>query len=179
MFIEKYTLTPNKWITKIYQAFTKYHNTTYMFGETNQCDPAEKGSQIYHDYFTSVPISEMCFRRVEMKYKEGCVRYDEQARDVLTKFLETGKVTGKFSPGGQYYKNICYLNKTRKKVTRECCNRQIHPQIYLNLTPRPIKPWYILSICSLSQVCIVYIFIFFNQEFPNSLLVILGCISLK
>ena len=58
-----------------------------------------------------------------MKYKEGCVRYDEQTRDVLTRFLETGKVKGKFVPRGQYYKNICYLNKTRQKVTRECCDR--------------------------------------------------------
>lgn len=58
-----------------------------------------------------------------MKYKEGCVRYDEQTRDVLTRFLETGKVKGKFVRSGQYYKNICYLNKTRQKVTRECCDR--------------------------------------------------------
>ena len=100
MFIEEYTMTPNKWITKIYQAFTKYHDTIYMFGDTNQYDPVENGSQIHHEYFTSVPISEMCPRRVEMKYKEGCVRYDEQTQDVLITFLETGKVTGKFAPRG-------------------------------------------------------------------------------
>ena len=62
----------------------------------DRCDPIENGSQIHHEYFTSLPISEMCPRRVEMKYKEGCVRYDEQTRDVLTRFLETGKVIGKF-----------------------------------------------------------------------------------
>ena len=78
MFIEEYTMTPNKWMTKIYQAFTKYHNTIYMFGDTNQCDPVEDGSQIPHDHFTSVSTSEMCPRRVEMKYKEGCVRFDEE-----------------------------------------------------------------------------------------------------
>ena len=94
-----------------------------MFGDTNQCDPVEDGSQTHHDYFASLPISEMCPRRVEMKYKEGCVRFDEQTRDVLTKFLGTGKVTGKFAPRGHYYKNICYLNKTSQKVTRECCDR--------------------------------------------------------
>ena len=80
MFNEEYSMTPNKWVSKIYQAFTKYHNTIFMFGDTNQCDPVEKGSQIHHDYFTSVPISEMCPKRTEMKYKEGCARYDEQAR---------------------------------------------------------------------------------------------------
>ena len=41
----------------------------------------------------------------------------------MAKFLETGKVTGKFAHRGQYYKNLCYLNKTRQKVTRECCDR--------------------------------------------------------
>ena len=40
----------------------------------------------------------------------------------LPSLLETGKVTGKFAPRGQYYKNICYLSKTRQKVTRECCD---------------------------------------------------------
>lgn len=91
VFIQEYTMTPNKWMTKIYQAFTKYHETIYMFGDTNQYDPVENGSQIHHDYCTSVPISEVCPRRVETKYKEDCVRYDEQTRDVLTKFTGNRK----------------------------------------------------------------------------------------
>ena len=103
----------------IHMTNPKYH----MFGDTNECDPLENGSQIYHDYFKSVQISEMCPRRVEMKYKESCVPYDEQTRDVLTKSLETGKVTGKLAPRDHYYKNICYLNNTRQTVTRECCDR--------------------------------------------------------
>ena len=43
-FIEEYSLTPNNWMSKIYQAFTKYHNTVFMFGDTNQCDPVEKAA---------------------------------------------------------------------------------------------------------------------------------------
>ena len=35
IFIEEYSRTPNKWMSKIYQAFTKYHNTVFMFGDTN------------------------------------------------------------------------------------------------------------------------------------------------
>ena len=80
IFIEEYSMTPNKWMSTIYQAFTKYHNTIFMFGDTNQCDPVEKGSQILHDFFTSVPISEMFPKWAEMKYKEGCARHDKQAR---------------------------------------------------------------------------------------------------
>ena len=37
--------------------------------------------------------------------------------------MRTGTVQNKFS--GQYYKNICYLNKTRRRVTKECCDRYV------------------------------------------------------
>ena len=30
-----------------------------MFGDTNQCDPVEP-TDMFYDYFKSVPISEMC-----------------------------------------------------------------------------------------------------------------------
>ena len=69
IFVDEYSMTPNKWMTKLYQAFTKYKLTIYMFGDTNQCDPVEPAG-MYYDYFTSVPISEMCPCRVKMKYIE-------------------------------------------------------------------------------------------------------------
>ena len=46
-------MTPNKWMTKLYQAFTKYRLTIYMFGDTNQCDSVEP-SDMFYDYFESV-----------------------------------------------------------------------------------------------------------------------------
>lgn len=58
-----------------------------------------------------------------MKNKEGCSRYDIKTKDMLTKFLETGKVTAKFADRKPLYKNICYLNSTRQNVTRDCCER--------------------------------------------------------
>ena len=41
IFIEEYSMVPNKWMTKIYQAFTKYGNIVYLYGHINQCDPVE------------------------------------------------------------------------------------------------------------------------------------------
>ena len=120
IFTKEFSMTPSKWMTKIYHAFTKYHNTVYLFGDTNQCSPMEEGSRIHDDYMTSIPISEMCPRRAELKYIENCSRYDT---DMLTRFLDYGVVEGKFQPIGQYYRNICYLNKTRRHVTAECCER--------------------------------------------------------
>ena len=89
IFVEEYSITPNKWMTKLYEAFTKYKLTVFMFGDTNQCDPVEPGG-IFYDYFTSIPITEMCPRRVEMKYIEEYARYDPQTRSLLTEFLENG-----------------------------------------------------------------------------------------
>lgn len=101
-----------------------------MFGDTNQCDPVESKSQVHHDYFMSVAISEMCPKRVEMKYKENSSRYDVQTRDMLTEFLKTGRVTTKFAPIGTYNKNTCYLNTTRHTVTKECCDRFLQDNEY-------------------------------------------------
>ena len=49
-------MVPSKWMTKIYQASIKYHNTTYLLGDTNQCDPVEKSSQIHYNYLESETI---------------------------------------------------------------------------------------------------------------------------
>ena len=35
IFIEEYSMTPNKWMTKMYNAFTKFGSTIDMFGDAN------------------------------------------------------------------------------------------------------------------------------------------------
>ena len=59
IFIEEFSMVPNRWTTKIYEAFTKYNNTIYMFGDPNQCEPIESGSQIHYNYLDSKTIREM------------------------------------------------------------------------------------------------------------------------
>ena len=116
-------MAPSHWLTKIYQAFAKYKITVYMYSDTNQCDPVTDGVRIHDNYLTSMPISQMCSRRVELEYIKGCVQYDERTRDMLSKFLQTGSITTKFSPLGQYYTNICYRNATRRKINKVCGER--------------------------------------------------------
>lgn len=94
--------------------------TVYLFGHTNQCDPVEPNG-VNYNYLDSVAISEMCPQRVEMKYIEEFARYDNQTCEILGKFLGKGKVTHKFMPIQPLYTNICYLNKTRRRVTERCC----------------------------------------------------------
>ena len=54
-----------------------------------------------------------------MEYIEKSSRYDKKTYLILEKVLPTSTVKNTFSPIGQYYKNICYLNKTRRRVTKE------------------------------------------------------------
>lgn len=65
----------------------------------------------------------MCPKRIEMKYVEESARYDNDTRIVLERFLKYKNICHKFEPIGKYYKNICWLNETRRKVTEDCCNR--------------------------------------------------------
>lgn len=44
---------------------------------------------------------------------------------MLDNFLNTGKFKVTFNGIGKYYKNICYLNDTRRRVTAERCKRLI------------------------------------------------------
>ena len=54
-----------------------------------------------------------------LEYIEKSSRYDKKTYLILEKVLPTSTVKNTFSPIGQYYKNICYLNKTRRRVTKE------------------------------------------------------------
>ena len=123
IFIDEFSMVPNKWMTKIYEIFSKYNNTVYMFGDNNQCEAVENGSHIKYDYQESASISQMCPTKYTMSYIEESCRYDKQTHNILSTFLKHGKVSAYFEPIGEYNKNICYLNKTRKQVTEQCCDR--------------------------------------------------------
>lgn len=123
VFVDEYSMTPNGFITLLYQAFTKHDITIIMSGDTNQCEPINGTKSIRHNYFDdSISVSEMCPKRIEMKYIENSARYDNKTRIVLNNFLKYKNITHKFEPIGNYYKNTCWLNDTRRAVTEDCCN---------------------------------------------------------
>ena len=64
---------------------------------------------------------------------EDNARYDPQTRDLLTEFLDNGKLKHEFKPHQKSYHNICYLNKTRRHVTQECCNRYTENEEYYQI----------------------------------------------
>ena len=131
VFIEEFTMVPNKWMTLIYKAFVMFGIKIYMFGDPNQCEPVEGGSQINYDYLYSKIIKQMCPRRKTLKYIEDSCRYDKQTHEILSKFLIHGKVSYDFDLIDQkYYKNICYLNKTRIEVNTKCCDNYVEGKQY-------------------------------------------------
>ena len=124
IFIEEFSMVPNKWMTKIYHEYIKYNNIVYMFGDPNQCEPVEGGSQIHYDYLESKTISEMCPRIETLQYIEKSCRYDKQTHEMLKTFLKHSKISTYFQPiDKKLYKNICYLNSTRIKVNAQCCDQ--------------------------------------------------------
>jgi len=124
VFVEEFSMVPNKWITRVYQAYGLYGIKVYLFGDPNQCSPVEGCSQITYDYLDSVSINEMCDRIETLEYIPETCRYDKPTHTMLDKFLKYGRVTSYFRPIERtLLRNICYLNSTRIKVNTECCNR--------------------------------------------------------
>ena len=125
VFVDEYTMTPNRFMTMLYNPYTKFNITVIMAGDVNQCEPINTVKSRRHNYFNSQSVYEMCPKRIEMKYIEGMARYDIETRNMLGNFLRFKNIKHKFEAIGQYYKNICWLNETRKQVTKDCCDRYI------------------------------------------------------
>ena len=131
VFIDEFSMVPNKWITLIYKAFTLYGIKVYMFGDPNQCSPVKSGSQICYNYLRSKTVRLMCPKIVTLKYIEGSSRYDKKTHTVLNNFLEKGKIAKNFSSiNKKLFKNICYLNKTRIEVNTRCCDKFVEGKEY-------------------------------------------------
>ena len=131
VFIEEFSMVPNKWMTMIYKAFVMFGIKIYMFGDPNQCSPVEGGSQIHYDYLYSETVKQMCPGRETLEYIEKSCRYDKKTHEILNKFLKHGKESYHFnSIDQQYYKNICYLNKTRIEVNTKCCHEYVKDKKY-------------------------------------------------
>ena len=134
VFIDEFSMVPNKWITLIYKAFVLYGTKIYMFGDPNQCSPVESGSQISYNYLHSKTVRQMCPKIDTLKYIEESSRYDKKTHMVLDRFLKKGKVAKNFSPiDTNLYKNICFLNKTRIEVNTRCCDMFVEGKEYENV----------------------------------------------
>ena len=116
-------MTRNRFMMLLYQAYTKYDITIIMSGDINQCEPINDDKTYKYNYFTVQRVKEMCRQKIELTYIEESACYDNKTRIMLDNFLKYKKVSLGYQPIGKYYKNICWLNETRRLVTENCCNR--------------------------------------------------------
>ena len=131
VFIEEFSMVPNKWMTVIYKAFIKFGIKIHMFGDPNQCDPVEGGIQIHYNYLDSRTMEQVCPKRKTLQYIEGKNRYDKKTQEILYKFLKYGKLSFHLPHvDRKYYKNIFYLNKTRIEVNTTCCDKFVEGKQY-------------------------------------------------
>ena len=118
-------MVPNKFITILYKLWLESNFNIIMFGDPNQCNPVEGGSQIYYDYLTSISVRQMCPTIQALEYIANCGRYVVKTKNILDFFLEKDYIAklktkngkrfvtrkGIFKPLCKSYRNICYLNK--------------------------------------------------------------------
>ena len=124
VFIEEFSMIPCRFMNMIYNAFTKYDITIYLFGDKNQTSPVENNTSIIYDYTQSFAIRQMCPKLITLKYIEGTSRYDKNMNNLLSRNLKIGKIKHKFKAiDNTIMKHICYLNKTRKRVNTICCDQ--------------------------------------------------------
>ena len=88
VFIDEFSMVPNEFNNILYKLWLEYNFKIVMFGDPNQCNPVEGGSQIYYDYINSVSVRQMCPALETLKYIEKCGRYDLKTKIILDFFLE-------------------------------------------------------------------------------------------
>ena len=111
VFIDEFSMVPNKWITLLYKAFCKHGVEVYLFGDSNQCDPVD--AQIFN-YLNSPGVRQMCQGATELQYIEGSSRYDKETHALLNDLINTGSIRGhKMNGITDTYTNVCYFNKTK------------------------------------------------------------------
>lgn len=94
----------------------------YLFGDYNQCEPVETGSQMHYNYQYSITINHMCSKTKTPRYIESTSRYDTETNDLLKVFFDTGRISTYFEPAGKFNKNICLVNSARIRVNTKCYN---------------------------------------------------------
>eukprot|EP00760_Papus_ankaliazontas_P003488 PhM_4_TR11616/c3_g1_i8/m.9732 len=135
IFVDEFSMVPNKYITLLYHAFLKYGITVNMYGDSNQCPPVD---EFKFDYSISCAVNQMCGEKVKLEYIKECARYDEKMYDTLCCFLNKGSLKGSFNKPKFSYKNICYKNDTRIRINRECADEFAKNKKYIDVCFRKI-----------------------------------------
>lgn len=122
LFIEEFSMVPNKWITMMYKAFVIFGNWVYLISDPNQCSTVE-GGRISYNCLDSDSVHEMCPQVNTLMYTDNSAICIKSIYEMFGWFLKTRKVNIKTEKKTQCVKNICCMNATGVKVNKECCDR--------------------------------------------------------
>ena len=76
-----------------------FNNTFYMFGDYNQCEPVEAGSQIHYEYLRSKTIQQMRSKKRLYNTLKAHPDTTKKAHEMLAKILKTGRISTYFKYG--------------------------------------------------------------------------------
>ena len=112
VFIDEFSMVPNKWMTLIYNSVVANRLKVNLCGDINQCDTVEGNSRLTYDYTKSPAILDMCSVSDSLKDIEKTAKHDHKTHDMLSNFLKTDQIKKKIGNCVDSYVNICYDNST-------------------------------------------------------------------
>ena len=128
IFIDEFSMINHSHLTKFYAAHLAYPDLKFHFyGDKNQCPAIESDDLFFEQFFESRSVEEMCPTRTKCDYIPASARYDSELFQRLENVLTTSSVDFREfkSRKNILYANICFKNKTRKKINRICCTKWI------------------------------------------------------
>lgn len=120
IFIDEFSMVDNYFMTLVYNAFTNFRNKIYMFGDMNQLPSVDSHTPFFYPF--SIAVREMCPKIITLKFREQSGRYTEKLYNILSEFLDTGKINYQFKSINENLKrNIVYTNQKRKDILERLC----------------------------------------------------------
>lgn len=124
VLIDEYTMMPVSHMAMLVRAQEAFRIKVICFGDYRQCGSIDE----YVEFHTNRIFLNMCGNViVNLKYKENYARYDAEMYKELLEFDRTGKLGARWMKPELplTYQNLCYSNKKREAVNKECLDRWV------------------------------------------------------
>lgn len=123
LWVDETSMCPMKFYKIIYLGWlrSKGKLKVILSGDINQIQSIEEHGEKRYDVTKCRAIRQMCPTLTHLDYIVGCGRYDDKAHKMIEHFLKEKNLNGfHFAPLTNTEFNICYYNKTRQWVNKQC-----------------------------------------------------------
>lgn len=118
IIVDEYTMAKNYFMSIIYQSFVKNMNKVYLFGNIDQLPEIGENGVLPVNYLESPAIRQMCPNLRVLEWHDKA-RQTNNDFSVFSRFAKTGdarELKKLIKKTGNFKKNVCKLNETRKKI---------------------------------------------------------------